>query len=98
MYELNNKIRLIDVSRYPIENSEQFIGFVCGIVSQDHDLQEMYLDGLLKCAKLKEDEITETILKLNNVSTQFDFELIISVSVAQEELDERLQELVLLSL
>ena len=57
MYELNNKIRLIDVSRYPIENSEQFIGFVCGIVSQDHDLQEMYLDGLLKCAKLKEDEM-----------------------------------------
>ena len=98
MYELNNQIRLIDVSRYPIENSDQFIGFVCGIVSQDHDLQEMYLDGLLKCAKLKEDEITDTILKLNNVSTQFDFELIISVSVAQEELDERLQELVLLSL
>ena len=91
-------IRLKIVTRYPIENSDQFIGFVCGIVSQDHDLQEMYLDGLLKCAKLKEDEITDTILKLNNVSTQFDFELIISVSVAQEELDERLQELVLLSL
>ena len=28
MYELNNKIRLIDVSRFPIENSDQFIGFI----------------------------------------------------------------------
>ena len=52
MYELNNKIRLIDVSGYPIKNADEFIGFVCGIVSQDHDLQEMYLDSFLKNAKL----------------------------------------------
>lgn len=98
MYELNNKIRLIDVSRYPIENNEQFIGFICGIISQDHDLQEMYLDGFLKCAKLKEDNITDTILKLDAVSTLFNIDFIISVSVAQEDLDERLKDKVLLSL
>ena len=98
MYELNNKIRLIDVSRYPIENNEQFIGFICGIISQEHDLQEMYLDGFLKCAKLKEDNITDTILKLDAVSTLFNIDFIISVSVAQEDLDERLKDKVLLSL
>ena len=54
MYELNNKIRLIDVSGYPIKNADEFIGFVCGIVSQDHDLQEMYLDSFLKNAKLED--------------------------------------------
>ena len=37
MYELNNKVRLIDVSRYMIENESEFLGFVCGIISQDHD-------------------------------------------------------------
>ena len=47
MYELNNKIRLIDVSYYPIGNSDQFVGFICGIISQDHDIEEMYLDGFL---------------------------------------------------
>ncbi|MDO4803741.1 MAG: twitching motility protein PilT [Lachnospiraceae bacterium] len=98
MYELNNKIRLIDVSRYPIENNEQFIGFICGILSQDHDIQEMYLDGFLKCAKLKEDNITDTILKLNAVSTQFDIDFLISVSVPQEDLDDRIKDLVVLSL
>ena len=44
MYELNNKVRLIDVSEYMIDNSDAFIGFVCGIISQDHDLQMMFLD------------------------------------------------------
>ena len=39
MFELNNKIRLIDVPDYLVSNSDEFIGFVCGIISQDHDLQ-----------------------------------------------------------
>ena len=47
MYELNNKVRLIDVSQCSIENSSEFIGFVCGIMSQDHDLQQMYFVSFL---------------------------------------------------
>ena len=39
MYELNNRIRLINVNEYPITSSESFVGFVCGIISQDHDLE-----------------------------------------------------------
>ena len=35
MYELNNKIRLINVNEYPITSSEGFIGFICGIISQE---------------------------------------------------------------
>ena len=98
MYELKNRIRLINTSEFPFSTSEEFLGFLCGIVSQDHDLQEMYLDGFLKCAKLKEDNITDTILKLDAVSTLFNIDFIISVSVAQEDLDERLKDKVLLSL
>lgn len=45
MYELNNKVRLIDVSDYMIENTDGFLGFVSGIISQDHDLQQMYFDS-----------------------------------------------------
>ena len=50
MYELNNKVRLINVMDYPIDNCDEFLGFLCGIVSQDHDLEEMYLDSFLTIA------------------------------------------------
>ena len=36
-----------DVADYPISNCDEFLGFICGIVSQDHDLEEMYLDSFL---------------------------------------------------
>ena len=31
MYELNNKVRLINVVDYPITNCDEFLGFICGI-------------------------------------------------------------------
>ena len=43
MYELNNKIRLINVSEFDISNSDQFYGFVAGIISQNHDIQEEFM-------------------------------------------------------
>ena len=35
MYELNNKVRLINVKDYGIENCDEFVGFICGIISQE---------------------------------------------------------------
>ena len=36
MYELSNKIRLINVAEFPVHSAEAFVGFICGIISQDH--------------------------------------------------------------
>ncbi|HUM82530.1 MAG TPA: twitching motility protein PilT [Lachnospiraceae bacterium] len=98
MYELNNKIRLIDVSAFPISNSDEFVGFVCGILSQDHDLEVMYLDGFMKCAKLEDKDVTETIKKLDNVSSMFNIDFILSLSLDQSELNDDLKDKVLVAL
>ena len=42
MYELSNKIRLINVAEFPVHSAEAFVGFICGIISQDHDLAVSY--------------------------------------------------------
>ena len=36
MYELNNKVRLINVTEYEVENASEFVGFIRGILSQDN--------------------------------------------------------------
>lgn len=51
MYELNNRIRLINVNEFPVASAEGFLGFICGIISQDHDLETMYLDSFLKTVR-----------------------------------------------
>ena len=98
MYELNNKIRLIDVSGYPISNVDEFIGFICGIISQDHDIEAMYLDRFMKCANIGSEDILTTIRKFARLSSMFNINFVISVSLDKEELPEEIQDKVLIAL
>ena len=98
MYELNNKVRLIDVSQFMIENASEFIGFVSGIISQDHDLQQMYLDSFLKISCLEGADITETVAKLEKVSKATGVDFILSVSKDEGELPEAVKGNILISL
>lgn len=98
MYELNNKVRLIDVSQCAIENSSEFTGFVCGILSQDHDLQQMYFDSFLKISHLEDQDITPTVEKLEKISKIFDVDFILSISRDEDELPAALKEKIIISL
>ncbi len=99
MYELNNKVRLINVVDYPLSNCDEFLGFVCGIISQDNDLEEMYLDSFLTIASLSsEDEIVRAIEKLDVISEKFKVKFILSVSKDKDALPECAKAKVIVSL
>lgn len=98
MYELNNKVRLIDVSQCMIENCSEFLGFVSGIISQDHDLQQMYFDSFLKIACLENEDITATIEKLDKLSKKFSVDFILSISKDESELPAQLKDMIIVSL
>ena len=71
MFELNNKVRLISATDYPLKNSDEFIGFICGIISQDHDLEQIYLDSILTTAKLEGQDVTNALEQLSAVGEKF---------------------------
>lgn len=100
MYELNNKIRLIDASRYPLKSGDEFLGFVLGIISQDHDLEKVFLDSFLKNAFLAEnaDKIAHYVNELNGISKQFNVDFVLSISADEKDLDPSLKELISISL
>ena len=99
MYELNNKVRLINVMDYPIDNCDEFLGFLCGIVSQDHDLEEMYLDSFLTIAFTEtDDEIQHAIEKLDIISEKYNVKFILSVSRDESKLPECAKAKIVISL
>ena len=98
MYELNNKVRLIDVSSYPLKNADEFVGFICGIISQDHDLEQIYLDSFLKVSKLEDADVTDTLEQLNKISEKYGISVVVSISLDKEELPEALQDKIAVAL
>ncbi|MCR4807865.1 MAG: twitching motility protein PilT [Lachnospiraceae bacterium] len=99
MYELNNKIRLINASEFPLSTEGEFVGFVCGIVSQDHDLEQVFFDSFMDVAYIKDhSEVENVVKKLDKISEQFNVDFVISVSLGAKELSEYLQSKVIVSL
>ncbi|MDO5415725.1 MAG: twitching motility protein PilT [Lachnospiraceae bacterium] len=98
MYELSNKIRLINVNEFPLMTSEGFIGFVCGIISQDHDLEIMFLDSFLKLACLEGEDISQTITTLEKIGEKYHVTFVLSVSMDADELPDCAKDDVIISL
>ncbi|MDO4617007.1 MAG: twitching motility protein PilT [Lachnospiraceae bacterium] len=99
MFELNNKVRLINCSDYDIANSSEFVGFVSGIMSQDHDLEALYVDGFLTLSKEEDTAAAfKAIDRLEAISTKFNVNFVLSISVDKADLPENLQEKVIIAL
>lgn len=98
MYELNNKVRLINVSEYNMETSDEFIGFVKGILSQDHDLQHMYLDSFLTIANVAVDSVKDVVGKLEKVSETYKVDFVLSIGANEDELPAELKSNIIVSL
>ncbi|MEZ3445364.1 MAG: twitching motility protein PilT [Lachnospiraceae bacterium] len=99
MYELNNKVRLINVTDYGVANADEFVGFIRGIVSQDHDLEQIYFDGFMKISCTEgTDQVEEVINKLDSISNTYGFKVIASISLDEAELPESLKSKVVVAL
>lgn len=98
MYELNNKVRLINVSDYLITNCDEFVGFICGIISQDHDLEEMFFDSFLTIAEIEDDELCHAITKLQGIGEMFHVNFVLSISRNEADLPEEIRDKIIISL
>lgn len=99
MYELNNKVRLINVPELPVDSSDEFTGFLCGILSQDNDLEEIYLDSFLTIAHIEnDDDMCKVLKKLEKLGEQFNIKFTLSVSKNEQDLPECAKQFIDISL
>ncbi len=98
MYELNNKVRLIDISQYMITNTDEFIGFIAGMISQDHDLEMIFLDNFRPLSFTEGEAMVPAIAKLEELGNKYKVTFVMTISLDISELPESLKDKVILSL
>ncbi len=98
MYELSNRIRLINVGDYPIDTYDAFLGFICGLISQDNDLEDMFLDSFLTIGSVSDEYIGYVLSKLADISERFNVNFTISVSVDADNIPDDFKKDIVISL
>lgn len=99
MFELDRKIRLINVSEYPVNSPEAFLGFLCGILAQDHDLEVMFLDSFLTITDAGTGEtLAEMVKDIDIISEKFGVRMVLSISANSDVLPDSVRPMITLDL
>lgn len=87
MYELSYRIRVICMEDFEhITNIDEYIGFLYGIISSDHDIEIIFIDSIMRHADVSLGDLPEFIDRLKLISQVYDLDFIVSISADKEEM------------
>lgn len=96
IYDLNHKVRFVEVREFPLVNYRELVGFIYGILSQNNDIEQIYIDGIYKVVeKLDKEDIIKLMTKLKTISKNYSIEFIISANTNPADLPKEISDLLI---
>lgn len=93
MLDLKYRIRVVCMEEYPhITNIDEYIGFVYGVISSDHDIQMIFIDSILKHADVQIEHLEEFLGRLSKISEMYGPDFVVSLSAEQAEIGEYIKQ------
>jgi len=87
MYDLKYQIRVVSMEEFPgITNSDEYIGFIYGIISGDHDIETLFIDGITKHTDFALGDLPEFIARLKKISEMYGLNFVVSIGAEKEEM------------
>lgn len=88
-YTIPTSVRLIDVDEYKIKGCKRFYGFFAGVCASNYDIEQIYVDGILKVLEHDMEDFAELIEKIAPLAE--DKLVVFTVSAEENELPEELK-------
>ena len=92
MLNLHHDIRYMDALEYGKITKEYFLGFLCGVIASDYDIEKIYIDGIPGMFEIN--ALEELIQKTAQIAQKHDVEIIMAISEINEDMPEFIKEFV----
>lgn len=89
-FALAHQIRLIEAVNLPLQSRSSFIGFLCGIISANHDIEVVFIDELFKITHCNLDEIVGCFEEIKKLSDVYGIDFVIGTSCSKNDLPQHL--------
>ena len=86
MYDISHKARFINAGEYHVHTPEMFIGFLCGMLSQNFDVGTIFIDAFTKLCKTDLNEAEWLFKAMAELSEKHNVNFVCSVSADPEAL------------
>ena len=95
MMQLKGKIRFIDTNDLGVVDCDSFYGLICGIISQNYDVENVYVDALSNIINRNILESNNLFKKLKEFSKRYNLNIFINLNCeCMEELPDFIREYV----
>jgi hypothetical protein len=91
MYKLKHQIRFTNISDYPVKGSKPLFAFICGIISQNYDIEGIFIDGLTYIIKEEISTLEGFFSEIKNLSEQYNIHFVFSINGKQEHMPDFLR-------
>ncbi|MDD4688853.1 MAG: hypothetical protein PHE51_03800 [Eubacteriales bacterium] len=85
MYDLDKSIRLIDTQEFELSKADVFAGFLYGIISQDFDITNIFIESLNKIIPDK-NEYEAVVEAAEKIGEKFNIDFTITVSAVLDDI------------
>lgn len=88
LLQLNNKIRFIATKEFNLRDYNTFYGFLCGVLSEDYDIQTIFIDGLSNVVQGNLKDAAHLFSDIEYLSTTYNVEFYINANADEEDIPE----------
>ena len=93
MYYLHYSVRFVETPKFIMEDPQVFRGFVCGILSQNSDIETIYIDGLNHIMdRISDADFTAFIQELDKTSKEAEMDMVMIISRKTDALPAEVQQ------
>ena len=78
--KLDHKIRFVNVLDYPVKGADAFLGFLCGVASQNYDIETIFIDGLTYIVEQTAEELSKFFAGVEKLSREHNVDFYMSIN------------------
>ncbi len=91
MLDLHHDLRFISMDETPVKTPEEFFGFLCGLMSNNYDIETIYIDGLSKVVKADMNQLGDLVHRTKAFAEKHQIEICSTINCEAEHLPETLK-------
>jgi len=91
MYDIPHKVRMVDTSAFVLKVYDEFYGFICGLLSNNFDISNMYIDSMYKIVEDHETGLEKFFEDISALAEKYSIDFMFTMSMDEADAPEFLK-------
>ena len=88
IFDVSHRVRLVDTKEFDVDTYRSLYGLVCGMISQNYDIKDIFIDSITKIAGDDMDLLVQFLDETAAIAKKFDINIVIIISLAVADAPE----------